>query len=61
MSDYERFDEWYWSYKYGSKLACIKAVKDSDLSAEEQKIRIDYHTKNLGVTKPRSGVTLQDS
>jgi len=42
------FENWYWSYKYGSKLACIRFIESSDLSEEEKKTRIDYHKSNLG-------------
>lgn len=45
------FDRWYWSYAYGSKLICIKYIKQSDLPLEEKEKRIKYHMGNLGVTK----------
>ena len=41
------FDNWYNSYTYGSKLACIKYIKDSDLSKEEKNKRILSHILNL--------------
>jgi len=50
MTD-EEFDKWYWSYAYGSKAICIKAIEASDLPEEEKKIRIGRHKANMGIRK----------
>lgn len=42
------FDDWYWSYAYGSKNACINAVRRSDLPEDEKMVLIMMHEKNMG-------------
>lgn len=51
MNKTSEFDRWYWGYRYGSKITCIKAVEQSDLPEEEKKQLIKYHTGNLGITR----------
>lgn len=47
------WDDWYWSYAYGSKIACINYVNNcTDISEEEKEKIIAYHTNNLGKHKP---------
>lgn len=48
---YEVFDNWYWSYKYGSKIACIRYIESLSIPLEEKLKKIEYHKGNLGITK----------